>query len=841
MDRAEAGSLLLGLLAGPPGQDGTYFIDREGQNFHYVLNFLRDGPERFGLPASEEVRQELLHEARNLGLTAMVTALEKTGNESGTCNPDAYVGAPVPSNEVERMERLRGLEILGTDSQEHSYDCITRAIAALLDVPIALLSLVADDHQWFKSKCGLDADSTPRNQSFCAYMLSPEMPKAAAMFVIEDALRDPRVVNNPLVTGEPHIRFYAGAPLITSDGTRLGALCIIDRVPRALNQQQAQLLVNFAQIAVQSIECKQLLNKVPEDLALLDDDASVDFAAGPLRAVRMRDALSEAVLVVWGRADTMDWPIVYGNDAWTRLSGIRVTPPARFPGHARVEDIDMMGNQDQQRSLWDHLQLSSLEPESIANLWQMVKGDLGSQPAGRTLSVMASVAARRRLGAERLSVSCRLAPAEVPLDAGAAAIRPVAQYSNAQDGGIRPAGWPPGRLLFVTLVASKECERERPEKVSPVTSLTTTGTPSRAPTPSAQSLPSTATSSGVPRINGANVTDPGAKQKARRGPGLASMKPPRPPFEDVRLLRMVGQGSFGSVYFGLWSGASVAVKVIKSATKDGSEGKIKHDFEAALSASISHPNLVQTYKHGARMGSGDEEVDDKEPQFFETWIVQEWCDGGTLKDFCSEPRLEGSALMEVIEIGMEIARAGAYLHDCGIIHGDLTCNNVLLKTMPTRKGYVCKVCDFGLARILEGESQEIITQTLGTVTHMPPELFSVQSDKCKLTKKADVYAVGMILYQVVTAQVPFAGMSAPQIVVHVSRGKRLNLPAEVPEALANVYVHCLATEPEDRPKMEEVVTDLSKFYQDSWNQDVFDAPLEDAGVDTYRNSRSAPY
>merc|ERR1719323_3040658 len=120
-------------------------------------------------------------------------------------------------------------------------------------------------------------------------------------------------------------------------------------------------------------------------------------------------------------------------------------------------------------------------------------------------------------------------------------------------------------------------------------------------------------------------------------------------------------------------------------------------------------------------------------------MVQEWCDRGTLGMHCHKPRVDPRSLEEVADMFVDITGAGSYLHSRGIIHGDLTANNVLIKTQVSHKGYVCKICDFGLARVLEGDTSEIMTTQMGTVTHMPPELLMAVQD-VRLTVAVDTYA-----------------------------------------------------------------------------------------------------
>lgn len=158
----------------------------------------------------------------------------------------------MPLREEDRLAALQRYELLDTP-EEPAFDQITRLAAKLLNVPIALISLVDRDRQWFKSRVGLPARETPREQSFCAHALQSE-----SLLVIGDARQDHRFAANPLVAGDPHIRFYAGAPLRTADGLTLGTICVIDDQPRpALSPEEEETLRDLSAMVMAHIEARR--------------------------------------------------------------------------------------------------------------------------------------------------------------------------------------------------------------------------------------------------------------------------------------------------------------------------------------------------------------------------------------------------------------------------------------------------------------------------------------------------------------------------------------------------------------------------------------------------------
>jgi GAF domain-containing protein len=153
-------------------------------------------------------------------------------------------------NEEARQETLRQYEILDTDA-EKVFDTLTAMAAAVCQTPISLLSFVDRDRQWFKSRVGLSIRETSRSLSFCAHAICGD-----DLFVVPDALIDERFAKNPLVTGDPNIRFYAGMPLISPQGYGLGTLCVIDHVPRELSEDQKTKLSVLAQSAMLLLEMR---------------------------------------------------------------------------------------------------------------------------------------------------------------------------------------------------------------------------------------------------------------------------------------------------------------------------------------------------------------------------------------------------------------------------------------------------------------------------------------------------------------------------------------------------------------------------------------------------------
>jgi GAF domain-containing protein len=173
---------------------------------------------------------------------------------------EAVMDATAPSQESARVAALDRYAILDTEP-EQTFDDLVILAAYICKTPIAMLSLVDEHRQWFKSRVGVQIRETPKETSFCAHAIQQE-----DLFIVPDTLKDPRFKDNPMVLGEPHIRFYTGAPIVNEDGFALGTLCVIDRQPRELDSEQKEALWALSRLALGQMELRQNLQLLKEAL-----------------------------------------------------------------------------------------------------------------------------------------------------------------------------------------------------------------------------------------------------------------------------------------------------------------------------------------------------------------------------------------------------------------------------------------------------------------------------------------------------------------------------------------------------------------------------------------------
>lgn len=164
------------------------------------------------------------------------------------------MAASLPDNEAIRLRALKEYGVLDTAS-EQDFDDITRLASFICKTPMSLISLIDDSRQWFKARVGLEATQTAREHAFCAHAIL----RPSEVMVVPDAKADERFTANPLVTGDPHIRFYAGVPLVTPTGEALGTLCVLDHTPRELDPEQVEVLRALARQVISQLELRRSL------------------------------------------------------------------------------------------------------------------------------------------------------------------------------------------------------------------------------------------------------------------------------------------------------------------------------------------------------------------------------------------------------------------------------------------------------------------------------------------------------------------------------------------------------------------------------------------------------
>lgn len=250
---------------------------------------------------------------------------------------------PVPFNDAQRLEALGSYDVLDS-APEEALDCLTRLARRHFGVPIALVSLVDQKRQWFKSKQGLDACETPREVAFCAHAILSDAP-----LIVLDATQDARFASNPLVRGAPCIRFYAGAPLITQEGFRLGTFCVIGLAPRQdFTEDDVAVLVDLAKSAMQTLElhkqAKQRDNATAE--AQLAENARFDVLSTVAHEVRapiatlvdMANTLNSGVL---GRHDNRKYEELSNLMAQTAQQVMNITDRTLKLASSRAGEVEL--------------------------------------------------------------------------------------------------------------------------------------------------------------------------------------------------------------------------------------------------------------------------------------------------------------------------------------------------------------------------------------------------------------------------------------------------------------------------------------------------------------------
>ena len=704
--------------------------------------------------------------------------------------------------------------------------------------------------------------------------------------VIEDALQDVRFAGNPLVAGPPGIRFYAGAPLVSSaNGYRYGSLCIIDLQPhKDFTLDQYNLLAQFAELAVREIEKDKLalLQKMVRDQPQ-NPTFSIGSGSGGSPMESLRSSVSELDPANWGLSRAADcfvegvmlvdvgikaWHVLYTNAAFSNVLGvpkdeatsqgfwdlfggpglgpdacaasveanepfsITVTLQSIYRQTPKVVTIDFRPTATAQLGLVGvptgiggigERFSASPNPHQQAILLQSSGsfGSNGNGNGGGTSNGSSSVDGNGGGGGATTSSAAA---------ASAIATNDTKNGNGTTSNNNNPIPIQPRKLFFAIV----QPDMLRPGAIRPVSDgarrfgiIAQPGASTLTHSLSAGSNRDR-NDANVPSINKATATA----------------------FTDVRLGPLIGRGAYGRVYRGSWNGNTVAVKVMETSERvalpDDPHGRPPVDnerhgegargiFEAVLSSALSHPNVVHTYQYavrpisrsspagsavGSAMRRGSMDGNAGRPrQLSEVWLISEFCNRGPLLTaiergaFLTQPSAQYGQpnLIAVLHTLQEIAAAMHYLHSHGILHGDLTGGNVLLTSSDKdARGFTAKVVDFGLSRVC-GDDGYLHTKTMGCAEYMPPELITGGM----LTKAGDVYAFGIITWELYVGRRAWEGLQPGQVLKKVAKHEMLEFPPQTPHRLKVLGERCMAADQGKRPTFAEVLNEVNAILSDT--------------------------
>lgn len=642
------------------------------------------------------------------------------------------------ATEADRYATLESLGMLDTEP-EAPFERITKIMSGLFKTPVSLITLVADPSRvWFKSCVGPFGSCVDRDGSWCNYVLVPTTPE---VLITEDASKDARFAHNPYVAGEPFIKFYAGAPLIGARGERYGTLCVVDLVQRAFTAEMYSMLANFAALAVEEIERNKPLHQQLLDSKMndIEHNRHLDLS---LTAAR------EGVIMLDVRDST--WPIVYTNPSFEKSSGL--ASDSITGGHFW--------------DLFERANKTKLELGLITGRGDTFEMRVTCKKTGKSLALRFMPA-----------TSDRLAPSKAT---------GIPSWVPSEDA-------PPGSKLGLDVDKDKTVDvTERDRSSSPDSKCFWFAVVVES------EYFSSATSAGGSSVSVNSTAD--TDWSADFSCGFGDYAIPEG-MGNLSLGPLLGSGSFGKVYRGLMGGETqVAVKIMDCRRRPGA--KTDHTKLDEVSVDLDHPHIVKNLSHGTSMES------DLHGKIHATWIVQELCDMGTLTDASERGWLRVQrAITAPPDLGViiptlrDIADAMAYVHSKNIIHADLTGRNVLLTSSDsTPHGFIAKVCDFGISRIVP-EGELVCTDTVGTITHMPPELLTEQL----LLPAADVWSLGVLAWEAVYGKCCYRGKSFPQIVLTVARNKPLEWPKDLDENFVQLMKRCMSFKAADRPAFSDIV------------------------------------
>ncbi|CAL5218358.1 g20 [Coccomyxa viridis] len=588
-------------------------------------------------------------------------------------------------------------------SETARIDTLLELAVAVLGMETMLVSLLDGNRKFILAASGFITPGMSLDPpAICHWSLVPSLHQ---MIVVEDTLKDARTCNNPVVIKEPHLRFYCSAPLVASNGHRIGTICVVDKKPQHMDLDRAAILCNIAELVTREIEANW---------------AAQQQRLQCISLLRTMESYKQAFMFV--DVAVPGWKVLYMNDHAVERTGVNCW------------------SRDGDTPFWSMFSLGDQ-----AAPWKFFEEDIREKRV--------FTAKNLRSDSPHLSSS--------------------------------------GRFNLIFRPATVDCLDDDHQMIG---------------IPTTVSLLKCEITNSMFFV----VVCPISRVGGRKAP----------PFENLKLSSQLGKGSYGRVYRGTYEGEPVAVKVINEVehVRMESDGV---PTEARLTQGLTHPSIVHMHAYKLLRNSRRDSLDDQQlsaraaPKSDELWLILEFCDRGSVQEAVDRGvfklQMSPSAPPDVpviLTTATEIASGMAFLHEHGIVHGDLTGGNVLLHSSEeSAHGFQAKISDFGMARDI-GTMTKLETRTYGTITHMAPEVLANDY----ISKAADVYSFGVLCWEMLAGQRAWSGMNTAQIIHAVAiQTRQLQLPEDVMSPFEDLLQRCMAAEPCKRPTFTDIVSELRQL------------------------------
>ncbi|KAG1673547.1 hypothetical protein FOA52_003847 [Chlamydomonas sp. UWO 241] len=819
-----------------------------------------------------------------------------------------YLGPPRPGCEEKRLDTVRAIGRIGDINQDPEIANILQLCGQIFSAPASLCALFDEQRVFITEQDGgvIPRGEFPWRWTLCGWSLAFKNPQ---ILVIPDTHEDARFANNIKITKPPHVRFYCGAPLVASNGHRLGTLCFADVKPRQFDAAQCMMMNNLSELVVRQLEKNMVIR------AKAAETAALSTTYGQLQ--RALDAFEHCVALVEVSPE-VGYQIVYSNLPLQKLCGKTREEAGKCQLGDLFETRDggdlvdtalrsaLANNKSHtmksvvvRSGLISGTVTLSLRPAAAETMDEHVMpiGIPAFLPQGTANGVggktyyFATIEMSTSSRRSSMSHNSTSSSAFNAMHSGCSGLEVQHLLGKGSFGSVYYGKWH-GSAVAVKVIDTRNAtgkalvEAALGQKLRHPGVLTTHTWFIKTPSSNNSAASNIVGSFGVGDSSRSPLGNIQTGIPPPRATGIEDLSPSKPRAvsggTDNSSSMSSGNGHWAVINFDTEAGSNTSSSSSSMSSRKGHWAVINFDTEAGSNTSSSSSSMSSRKGHWAvinfdteagsntssssmssRNGhwavinfdteAGRDEIDAvlqathaadmvvpkscdvrsgdlrssttniahmaMEDKWSQVVMVMEYADKGSLQEgldrgwLCSD-RSDvslGPKMSAVLATAIEIGGAMKYLHECNVVHGDLSGWNIMLTSQAagssdkSERGFCAKVADFGLARSLNIDA-EILTKSYGCLTHQPPETLT----KGSVSKATDVYSFGVLLWQMYTCSRPWSGLSHAQIIMMVGQqGAKLKWPACAHPEFRALATACMEMAPSDRPGFEEVVQKLN--------------------------------